>query len=72
MNAKAVRMEAARMNFSEIVNRVRYMRERFVVKRHGKAMALIIPLDDLPADPELLPDHLARNLTEFAEVESRP
>lgn len=69
---KTVRMETARMNFSEIVNRARYMRERFVIEKHGKPMALVIPIGEGTPEPEKLPDYLLENLTEFVESTDRP
>lgn len=72
MNAKRVRMEDARVNLAEMINRVRYMRERFVIEKHGKAMALVIPLGDGPPEPDMLPDYFTTNLKEIADIEANP
>lgn len=69
MNAKRVRMEDARVNLAEMINRVRYMRERFVIERHGKAMALVIPLGEGVPEPDKLPDYFTANLKEIAETD---
>ncbi|MFH0964629.1 MAG: type II toxin-antitoxin system prevent-host-death family antitoxin [Planctomycetota bacterium] len=37
----------ARQEFSEILSRVSFGRERVIVKRRGKAAAAIVPIDDL-------------------------
>ena len=37
----------ARQNLAETINRVRYQHERIVLERHGKGVAVLIPLDDL-------------------------
>ena len=37
----------ARQNLAETINRVRYQHERIVLERNGKAVAVLIPLDDL-------------------------
>ena len=36
----------ARKNMAELVNRAAYGGERFVVTRHGKALAAIVPLNE--------------------------
>ncbi len=43
---KPVTAADARKNIAELVNRAAYGGERFVVTRHGKALAAIVPLDD--------------------------
>ena len=40
---------AARANFSEMVSRAAYGKERVVMTRHGKPVAAVIPLEDLEA-----------------------
>lgn len=67
MNAKVIRLEDARVNLSEMIARVRYMRERFVIQKNGRRVAMVIPLDDGPPEPEKLPDHFSENLKEIAE-----
>lgn len=37
----------ARQNLSETINRVRYQHERIVLERHGKGVAVLIPVDDM-------------------------
>lgn len=37
----------ARANFSETINRTAYGHERLVIERHGKAMAALVPIEDL-------------------------
>ncbi len=39
----------ARRNFSDAVNRVAYGKERLVIKRRGKGIAAIVPMEDLDA-----------------------
>ena len=65
--ATTINAEHARMNFSMLLAYCRYMRHAFVIERHGHRMALVIPLDDAPAEPERLPE----NCKEFALVKKR-
>lgn len=37
----------ARSGFSELVNRAAYGKERVVLKRRGKAVAAVVPIDDI-------------------------
>jgi prevent-host-death family protein len=37
----------ARNSFSELVNRAAYGKERVVLKRRGKAVAAVVPIDDV-------------------------
>jgi len=37
----------ARKNFSDAVNRVTYGRERLILKRRGKGVAALVPIEDL-------------------------
>jgi prevent-host-death family protein len=37
----------ARGDFSDVVGRVRYGHERVVVRKHGKDVAAVIPMEDL-------------------------
>ena len=39
----------ARENFSDLINKAAYGNERVVLTRRGKALAAIIPLNDLDA-----------------------
>jgi len=36
----------ARQNFSEIINKVAYAKERIVIERRGKELAVVIPIED--------------------------
>ena len=36
-----------RENFSEIINRVAYGKERIIVARRGKGLAVVVPMEDL-------------------------
>ena len=47
---------AARQNFSEVMNLVRYRGERLVLHRKGKRFAAFVPLEDLEL-LEALEDH---------------
>jgi antitoxin Phd len=38
-----------RKNFSDAVNRVAYGKERVVLKRRGKGIAALVPIEDLEA-----------------------
>ena len=44
---------AARGSFADMVNRAAYGKERVVVKRRGKALAAIVPIEDIEALEEL-------------------
>ena len=37
----------ARDDFSDVVGRVRYGHERVIVRKHGKDVAAVIPMEDL-------------------------
>lgn len=41
---KTISATAARANFAEIINRVRYIGEEYVVERQGKPVAFIKPI----------------------------
>ena len=43
----------ARGNFSEVINRVAYGKERIVVTRRGKKLAAVVPIEDLTQLEEL-------------------
>ena len=40
---------SARANFSDVVSRAAYGKERVVLTRHGKPVAAVVPLEDLEA-----------------------
>jgi prevent-host-death family protein len=48
----ALAISKAREEFSEMVNRVAYTKERVMVERHGKAVVAMVPVEDV----ELLRD----------------
>jgi len=37
----------AKRRFSELMSRVEYRGERFIIQRHGRTMAALVPADDL-------------------------
>ena len=43
----------ARQEFSELVSRAAFAKERHVVTRRGKAVAAMVPIEDLPLLEEL-------------------
>lgn len=43
----------ARDNFSEIINRAAYGKERIILTRRGKDLAVVIPIEDLTLIEEL-------------------
>jgi prevent-host-death family protein len=43
----------ARQSFSEVLNRAAYGRERIIIKRRGKNLAAVVPLEDLELLEEL-------------------
>lgn len=44
---------AARERFAEIVNRAAYAKDRLLLTRRGKAVAAVVPIEDLQALEEL-------------------
>lgn len=44
--AKSVTASKARSGFAETLNRVAYGGERVVLKKHGKAVAAVVPIED--------------------------
>ena len=44
--AKSVTASKARSGFAETLNRVAYGGERVVLKKHGKAVAAVVPMED--------------------------
>jgi prevent-host-death family protein len=38
---------AVRSDFSDVLNRVKYTRERIVICRRGKSEAVLVPVDDI-------------------------
>lgn len=62
-----IQLQDARVNLSEMIARVRFMRERFAIRKNGRVVAMVIPVDEHPPEPEKLPDHFSANLKEFAD-----
>jgi len=46
----------AKAKLSEILNRVRERGERYVIQRHGKPVAAVVPIEDLPLEHRLQAD----------------
>ena len=44
---QSVSATAARQSFSESLNRAAYGGERVVIRRHGKEIAAVVPIEDL-------------------------
>ena len=53
MARKSIPTAKAREEFSELVNRTAYGKERHVVTRHGKALVALVPIEDLELLEEL-------------------
>ena len=49
----AASASAARESFSDMINRAAYGKERVIVKRRGKALAAIVPIEDMRALEDL-------------------
>ena len=47
MTANTMTALDARVHFGEILDRVRYAAQRFIVERKGKAVAAIVSMEDL-------------------------
>jgi prevent-host-death family protein len=58
----------ARKNFSEILNRAAYGKERVILTRRGKPLAAIVPIEDIETLEEL-EDRLDLKAAEKALVE---
>jgi prevent-host-death family protein len=50
-------MKEARDNFSDLVNRSSYGKERIILTRRGRGVAVLVPMEDL-AILEKIEDHL--------------
>ncbi|MFI5087007.1 MAG: type II toxin-antitoxin system Phd/YefM family antitoxin [Terriglobales bacterium] len=46
MSAKRLSISEARQQFAELINRTAYKGERFVVHRHKKPVAAVIPIEE--------------------------
>lgn len=59
MKAKRIGIEEVRVNFTEILISAQSNREKLLITRHGKPLAMIIPFDNIPtiqaADEALTP-----------------
>ena len=60
----------ARGNFTELVNRAAYKGERTVIRRRGKGMAAIVPMEDFDL-LEKVEDLIDRDLLKKARAEIR-
>ena len=60
----------AREEFSEIVNRAAFGKERVVLTRHGKGLVAVVPVEDLEA-LEALEDRLDVEAAEKAITEAK-
>ena len=60
----------ARDNFTELINRAAYSGERTVIRRRGKGMAAIVPMEDFDL-LEKVEDLIDRDLLKKARVEVR-
>jgi len=67
VTVRHVELQDARVNLSEMIARVRFMRERFAIRKRGRVVAMVIPVDEGPPEPENLPDRFSANLKELAE-----
>ncbi len=62
-----VNASEAREEFSEIINRVAYAHERVVIRRRGKELAAMIPIEDLRLLERLIEEEEDRIDAEEAE-----
>ncbi len=49
---KELTLTEAKAKFSEIINRIIYKKERFIVTKKGKRVAMVIPLADIDINAE--------------------
>ena len=49
---KELTLSEAKAKFSEIINRIIYKKERFIITKKGKRVAMVIPLDDININAE--------------------
>jgi prevent-host-death family protein len=49
----AVTTAAARKNFSDLINRVAYGKDRVVLTRRNKALAAVVPIEDIALIEEI-------------------
>lgn len=62
---KAISSSEAREQFPEILNQVTYAKDRFIIKKRGKAVAAVVAMEDLVA-LEAYEDERDSRLLEFA------
>jgi prevent-host-death family protein len=48
MSTTHINMQDARVKFAELILRVRYKNESFVIKKQGVPVALVIPIENIP------------------------
>lgn len=66
----ALTISKARQDLAEVVNRVAYRGERVVIRRRGKRLAALIPIEDLDR-LEALEDRLDGEAAKKALAESK-
>jgi prevent-host-death family protein len=60
----------ARNNFTDLINRAAYKGERTIIRRRGKGMAAIVPMEDYDL-LEKMEDLIDRDLLKKAQAEVR-
>ncbi|WP_329239424.1 type II toxin-antitoxin system Phd/YefM family antitoxin [Actinoallomurus sp. NBC_01490] len=68
---REVPVTQARAELAELVSRVGYSGERILLTRHGKALAALVPVDDLEA-LERRPAEIGFTFAPQPEPESKP
>lgn len=71
--ASEITVSEARSQLSELVGRVRFGGEQFVLTRHGKGVAALVPLEALPShgSPDATPKGRPRRV-EALDLRSEP
>lgn len=72
---KRIKTDQARNEFGTVVNRVAFGKERIVLERRGKALAALIPMEDLRLLERLIEaeeDRIDLERVRAAEAESEP
>jgi prevent-host-death family protein len=54
-----VQAEDARVGFADLLNRVGFSDERFIITRYGKPIAALLPMGDFESLPSPSPDEVA-------------
>ena len=50
MHDQTYTLTEAKAKFSEIINRVHFRHEKFTITKKGKAVAVVLPVDELQSD----------------------